>query len=102
MKKIIFFILLDVLVSSLPVKNKKELEELLERIDYTFIEKVWEFIKQYAEKAIKFLKEIGLYDPIIELLQKYGRTYGIQYCTTLKIPEGICTSIIDFLLQFIK
>ena len=75
MKKVIFFILLAMIVSSLPVQNKKELEELLERIDYTFIEKVWEFIKQYADKAIKFLKEIGLYDPIIELLQEYGRTY---------------------------
>ena len=102
MKKFIFFIFLAVIVSSLTVQNKKELEELLERIDYTFIEKVWEFIKQYVDKAIKFLKEIGLYEPIIELLQEYGRTYGMQYCTSLKIPEGICTSIIDFLLQFVK
>ena len=102
MKKIIFTILLVIIACSLPIKNNKELEELLERIDYSLIENVWEFIKQYAEKGIKFLKEIGLYDPIIEILQKYGRVYGMQYCTSLKIPEGICTSIIDFLLQYLK
>ena len=102
MKTIIFFILLVIIVSSEPVIHNKELEDLLESIDYSTIETVWNFVKQYVDKAINFLKEIGLYGPLIDIIKEYGKIYGLQYCTSLKIPESICTSIIDFLLEYIK
>ena len=44
MKTIIFFILLVIIVSSEPVIHNKELEDLLESIDYSTIETVWNFV----------------------------------------------------------
>ncbi len=101
MKKILFVILLSIIICSFPIEKNEELENVLKGIDISIIEKIWNIIKTYIDKAIKFLKEIGLYDPIIKIIQKYGREYGIIYCTSFSIPEGICKDIIDFLLKLI-
>ena len=103
MKKILFLVLLTLIICELPNNdNNKEVEVILKGIDYQTIETIWNSIKEYVEKAVQFLKQIGLYDKIIEILKTYGRQFGINYCTSFAIPEPVCTSIIDFLLQFLK
>ena len=102
MKKILFIVLLTLIICEFNSKDNKELEVILKEIDIQSIENIWNSIKEYVEKAIQFLKQIGLYEKIIEIIKTYGRTIAIQYCTSLLIPEPVCTSIIDFLLQFLK
>ena len=103
MKKLLFFAIIFCISFSFAKTNENEdLEVLLKGIDYSIIEKIWITVKDYAGKAVEFLKQIGLYDKLIELLEKYGKPYVMQYCTSLKIPEKICTSIIEFLLELIK
>ena len=104
MKKFIFLIILTIIVSTNIIENddNEDLEILLKGFDFSMIEKIWNSIKEYVDKAIAFLKNIGLYEPIVEILEKYGKSLAIVYCTSLAIPEFICSSIIDFLIQYIK
>ncbi len=103
MKKLIIFSIIICISCSFAMANEDEdIEVLLKGFDFSIIEKIWNSVKDYVEKAVAFLKEIGLYDKLIELLEKYGKPYVTQYCTSFKIPENVCTSIIDFLLKLIK
>ena len=102
MKKILFIILLTLIICELPSNDNREFEVTLKGMDYQTIETIWNSIKEYVEKAIQFLKQIGLYDKIIEIIKTYGRPFAIQYCVSFAIPEQVCTSIVDFLLQFLK
>ena len=102
MNKIIFIFLLSIIACSFPVENNLQLEDFLKAFDYSMIEEIWDKIKIYVHKVVNFLKQIGLYDPIINIIQKYGRAYGMEYCTSFKIPERICKDIIDILLKVIQ
>ena len=102
MKKIILIILVINIVCYFSLENTAELEDSFKGLDFTIIEKIWNKMKIYIDKAVNFLKQIGLYDPIIANIQKYGRAYGMKYCISFKIPEGVCKDIIDILLKFIK
>ena len=102
MKQFLFIFLFSIIACSFPIENKAQLEDFLQAFDFSMIEKKWDKIKIYVHKVVNFLKQIGLYDPIINIIQKYGRAYGMQYCTSFKIPEGICKDIIDILLKVIQ
>ena len=102
MKKIIFIVLLTIIICQFPINDNKNFEVILKGLDYQTIETIWNSIKEYVEKAIQFLKQIGLYDKIIEIIKTYGRPLAIQYCTSFAIPEPVCASIVDFLLQLLK
>ena len=101
MKKIILIILVINIVCYFSLENTA-VEDSFKGLDFTIIEKIWNKMKIYIDKAVNFLKQIGLYDPIIANIQKYGRVYGMKYCISFKIPEGVCKDIIDILLKFIK
>lgn len=105
MKKILFLITLTIISCAISLnenQSKEDLELLLKGFDFSMIETIWNSIKEYVDKAISFLKNIGLYEPMIEILEKYGKPLAILYCTSLTIPEFICSSIVDFLLEYIK
>ena len=101
MKKLIFLLLIAmVFCSSIEEYNlDDDLEVILEGIN---VRKMWNQVKKYESKAKAFLKAIGIYDGLIKVLKTTGRYYGINYCTSKKIPQDICSSIVDFLLGLIK
>ena len=103
MKKILFLVLIAIIACSQVEQYEpydiEDFDLILEGIN---IRSLWNKFKNNASQAKQFLKSIGLYDPLINLLKKYASGYAVNYCTSKGIPNDICQSIVNFLLSFIK
>ncbi len=58
----------------------------------------WRKIKEYVTKAIAWLKENGLYEPLIATLKKYGKAAAIKICTKWTSEEN-CEKIVERLMR---
>ena len=66
---------------------------------------VVEAFKKIIEKVngvIQWLKDNGFWEPLINLLKKYGKPKAIEYCDSLIHKEDICTDIVTILIDLIK
>ena len=100
MKKILFLVILAIALSAtIDELNEDGIKDLIKKIPF---KKIWDNIKKHTKKAIAFLKQIGIYDNLIELLRTVEEYYGMKYCLSKNIPEVVCTSIIEFLKSLIK
>ena len=103
MKKILFFVLIAIIAcSQVEQYEQYEIEDadlILEGIN---IRSLWNKFKNNASQAKQFLKSIGLYDPLIDLLKKCASYYALNYCTSKGFPQDICQSIVSFLSSLIK
>ena len=105
MKKL-FVLFLIITISSCNSIKEFTFEELndisLEGLNPTIIKEIWQKIKNIYDKAVKFLKDTGLYEPIINLIKAKGREIAINFCLSRSIPKETCESIIDWVLKYIK
>jgi hypothetical protein len=100
MKKILFVLLIAIIACS-TVEEFDDVE--LQKFDPKAIADIWKKVKDVIDKAIKFLKENNLYDPLVALIKKYGTKYAYDLCVKQhKIEEATCKSIVDFLFGFLK
>ena len=100
MKKILFVLLIAIIACS-TVEEYDDVE--LQKFDPKAIADIWKKVKDVIDKAIKFLKENNLYDPLVALIKKYGTKYAYDLCVKQhKIEEATCKSIVDFLFGFLK
>ena len=74
----------------------------LEGFEPSTIINVWNKVKEIYNKAVDFLKEAGLYEPIVKYIKIEGRKYVMDFCTSKNIKEETCSSIIDFVLKYLK
>ena len=98
MKKLLFVLLLAVIFcTALPETDE---EPTLEGIDW---KKLWNDVKNIYQKAKQWLIDNDLYEPLINLIKKYGREAGINWCKgDRKIPEDTCISIVNWIIDHIK
>ena len=100
MKKILFVLLIAIIACS-TVEEYDDVE--LQKFDPKAIADIWKKVKDVIDKAIKFLKENNLYDPLVALIKKYGTKFAYDLCVKQhKIEEATCKSIVDFLFGFLK
>ena len=100
MKKIIFVLLIAIIACS-TVEEFDDVE--LQKFDPKAIADIWKKVKDVIDKAIKFLKENNLYEPLVDLIKKYGSKYANDFCVKQhKIEETTCKSIVDFIFGLIK
>ena len=105
MKKIFILLLIIYIVSCKTIKDFtfEELNDIsLEGLNPAIIKDIWQKIKDIYEKAVKFLKDVGLYEPIINLIKEKGRKIALNFCVSKNIPKETCESIIDWILKYIK
>ena len=100
MNKFLLFVFLLSVVACTTIEeySSDDLEVILQGID---VKTAWNKVKKFAKQARDFLKSIGLWDPLINILKTSGRGYAINYCVSKNIAEAICSSIVDFVLNFI-
>ena len=103
MKKIIFVLLIAIIACSTDFAVEEFDDVELQKFDPKVIVDVWKKVKDFVDKAIKFLKENNLYEPLVDLIKKYGSKYANDFCVKQhKIEESTCKSIVDFLFGLIK
>ena len=102
MKKILFFVLIAIIACSeikeYELENTEDIALVLKGID---VAKLWNKFKNNVSQAKQFLKSIGLYYPLINLLKQGTSVVAIGYCTSQGVPYIICTSIVEFLMSLI-
>ena len=70
-----------------------------------FLEKVLDFIKSLPGKLkdlYDWLKENGIREDLIELLEKYGVPPAIKFCIEKTGWTELCNAIIEKIIQWIK
>ena len=103
MKKILFVVLIAIIACSTDFAPEVFDDVDLQKFDPKVIVDVWKKVKDFVDKAIKFLKENNLYEPLVALVKKYGTKYAYDICVKQhKIEESTCKSIVDFLFGLIK
>ena len=105
MKKFFIIFLIIIVVKSNSIKdfNFEELNDIsLEGLNPMIIKEIWQKIKNIYDKAVKFLKDTGLYEPIINLIKAKGKEIAITFCLSKNISKETCENIIDWILNYIK
>ena len=95
MKKLLILVLLAVTFCT---AIEEKVDEDIALIDWAGL---WEKVKKYVDTAVNWLKANGLWDPIVNFLKTTGRQAAMNWCTQ-KIPDFVCSSIIDFILGLLK
>ena len=95
MKKLLILVLLAVTFCT---AIEEKVDEDIALIDWAGL---WEKVKKYVDTAVNWLKDNGLWDPIVNFLKTTGRQAAMNWCTQ-KIPDFVCSSIIDFILGLLK
>ena len=98
MKKLLFLVLIAIAFCTVIEEKQPEEDIVLQEIDWAGL---WDKVKKFTEAAKKWLQEKGLWDPLITLLKTVGREAAMKWCTQ-KIPDFVCSSIIDFILGLLN
>ena len=104
MRKLLVLVLFAVVACSTLEDDLLELQPVfdevsLEGIDLDVFVDLWNKAKTIFQKGVDFLKENGLYDPLVDLLKTKGRELALNLCIDNVASEKTCTSIIDWLLS---
>ena len=97
MRRLLFLVLLAIAFCSLAEETSKDSDVVLQAADLV---EIWNKVKNSVRDAIQWLKDVGVYDFLINILKTYGRIAAITACST-KLPAVICTAVIDFLLSLL-
>ena len=99
MKKFLFLVLLAVIAcTSLEPIEEDDLDIVL---GISFKD-MWNSVKNNVSQAKRWLKSVGLYDPLISLIKTVGSYYATNYCISKGVPSAVCSSIVDFLKNLIN
>ena len=97
MRRLLFLVLLAIAFCSLAEETTKDSDVVLQAADLV---EILNKVKNSVRDAIQWLKDVGVYDFLINILKTYGRIAAITACST-KLPAVICTAVIDFLLSLL-
>ena len=103
MRKFLFVLLIAIIACSTDFAVEEYEDFELQKFDPKVIVEAWKKVKAVFDKAVKFLKENDLYDPLIKAIKKYGIQFANNLCVKQhKIEETTCRSIVDFLFGLLK
>ena len=103
MKKFLLILLIAVAASVSVEFDGTELNGWLKDIWGKF----WGWLKKLPElvrKAIQWLKDHGWWDPIIDLIEKYGAPKAIELCKA-KVPSpfnNFCEAAINKIIEWLR
>ena len=93
-KLLILFLFAIVVTSELP-----EIDDMILEFEIPdWLVNGWKKIKEFVTKAIAWLKENGLYEPLIATLKKYGKAAAIKLCTKWTSEEA-CEKIVERIMR---
>ena len=95
MKKFLFVLLIAVIASAAVEDSSLD----------TWWDDVVEAFKKVIEKiktVIQWLKDNGFWEPLMRVLEKYGKPKAVEFCVKLIHKEDICTDIVNILIDIIK
>ena len=101
MKKFLLILLIAVAVSVKVEFDGTDLENKWK----DFLEKVWEFIKTIPEKLKKlyeWLKEKGIWNDLIDMLEKYGAPKAIQFCAEKTGWGNFCKDLVERIIKWVR
>ena len=94
MKKLLFLVLLTItFCSSIDEFKAEDLEILLKAIS-------WDDVKNNVEKAIQWLKDHRLWEPLKKLLLEVGVSAAMKLCQK-RLSESNCKSIINLIKGYL-
>ena len=96
MKKLLALLLIAIVACS-SVSTVEEEEVSLQKLP-DWIKKGWSKVKKVIKKVVTFLKETGLWDPIVKLLKTKGVEVARDLCLKAYDDEKFCDELIDNLL----
>ena len=104
MRKLLVLVLFAVVACSTLEDDLLELQPIfdevsLEGIDLSKFVEIWEQVKNVAQKAVKFLKDNNLYEPLVNLIKTEGRKFALNFCNDKLASEETCKNVIDWLLS---
>ena len=100
MRKLLVLVLFAVVACSTLEDDLLELQPIQDEvIDFSKFVELWEKVKVFAKKAVKFLKENELYEPLVGLIKTQGRKLAFDFCNGKLASEDTCNNVIDWLLS---
>ena len=99
MKKFLAILLIAIVAcSTVSVVEEEEFD--LEKLP-DWVKKGWSTLLKTFEKVVKFLKESGLWDPLVKLLKDVGKVAAKELC--LKVyDEEFCEELIGGLVKKVE
>ena len=79
MRRLLFLVLLAIAFCSLAEETTKDSDVVLQAADLV---EIWNKVKNSVRDAIQWLKDVGVYDFLINILKTYGRIAAITACST--------------------
>ena len=95
MKKLLFLVLIAIAFCT-TTEEENQLDEVL---DMLIKLPTWEEVKNFFKKAIKWLKDNELWDPLVNLVKKGLREAAMNLCMKTIKDENDCKSIVDFVIK---
>jgi len=101
MKYIFLIILIIKLASCNQIKENKFENSLLEALNSTMITNIWKKSKNIYIITLNFLKKLGIYEKIINIIKNKGKEIAILFCYSC-CPKIICDNIIEIIIKIIN
>ena len=70
-----------------------------------FWKKVWEFIKSIPARLkgiYEWLKKKGIWQDLVDLVEKYGGPKAIEFCKEKTGWDNFCKDIVDYIFKWLK
>ena len=103
MKKFLLILLIAVAASVSVEFDGTELNGWFKKV----IKKGWDWIKGVGDvlkKLINWLKSTGIWDKLVDLVEKYGAPKAISFCEE-KAPQflkGMCKKAVDKVIEWLR
>ena len=95
MKKLLFLVLIAIVFCT----TTEEERPIENELDILLNLPTWEEVKNFFNKAVQWLKDNQLYDPLVDLLKKKLKEAAMNLCMKTIKDENDCNSIIDFVIK---
>ena len=103
MRKLLFLVLVAIAVCTAVEETEFDLDNFdLENLDAIDWQKIWDKLKFFTSQLKKWLKKIGIWDLVVDYLHNKLPDKLEAFCKSKKIPDGLCLTIINWIVNHIN
>ena len=95
MKKLLFLVLIAIVFCT----TTEEERPIEDELDMLIKLPTWEEVKNFFKKAVQWLKDNELWDPLVKLVKKGLKEAAMNLCMKTIKDENDCKSIVDFVIK---
>ena len=95
MKKLLFLVLIAIVFCT----TTEEERPIEDELDMLIRLPTWEEVKNFFKRAIQWLKDNELWDPLVKLVKKGLKEAAMNLCMKTIKDENDCKSIVDFVIK---